>query len=274
MRRLFMADASGLSRSTLRWGEHTGRWRRVACQVYGEGPESPTPLDLARAKLLASGEVARDDIAGLLLGLDSVVFRDRPRRRYLPPPQRLVVVEGIRCGSGIQTLIDLAAILDDLRWEQALESALRNGLVTVDELLEALPALGRARVPGTARIRRVLQRRRPGEPPTESVLETMMVQLGREVPEVEWFERQYVVNDEDGLFIARLDLSRPDVGAFVELDGEQHKDQPVYDAIRQTNVVAATGWLPGRFTWTEVTRFATVTKRRLATLFRRARVRR
>jgi len=271
MRRLFTADDSGLSTSELRWGEHKGKWRRVACKVYADGSEPPTPLDLARAKLLARGEVARDDIAGLLLGLDSVVFVDRPRRRYLPPPQRLVVVEGIQCGNGIQTLIDLAGMLDDLRWEQTLESALRRGLACVDELMDALPALGRARVPGTARVRRVLQLRGRDDPPTESLLETLMVQLGRDVPEVRWFERQYVVHDENGLFVARLDLSRSDVGAFVELDGQQHKDQPVYDAIRQTNVVAATGWLPGRFTWTEVTRFPSVTKRRLASLFRRAR---
>jgi very-short-patch-repair endonuclease len=98
-----------------------------------------------------------------------------------------------------------------------------------------------------------------------------MVQLGRGVPEVVWFERQYEVHDENGLFVARLDLARPDAGAFVELDGQQHKDQPVYDAIRQTDVVAATGWLPGRFTWTEVTRFPHVTRRRLANLFRQAR---
>jgi very-short-patch-repair endonuclease len=273
MRRLFTAEESGLSTSELRWGEHKGKWRRVACRVYGEGPEPPTPLDLARAELLARGEVARDDVAGLLLGLDSVVFLDRPRRRYLPPPQRLLVVEGIQCGNGIQTLIDLAARLDDLRWEQAYESGRRKGLVCDEEMLEALPALGRARIPGTARIRRVLQMRRPGEPPTESLLETLMVQLGREVPEVGWFERQYVVHDENGIFVARLDLCRPDVGAFTELDGQQHKDQPVYDAMRQTDVVAATGWLPGRFTWTEVTRFPNVTKHRLANLFRQARSR-
>ena len=271
MRRLFTAEQSGLSRSTLRWGEQVGKWRRVACQVYADGPSPPTPVDLARAKLLASDEVARDDIAGLLHGLDSVVFLDRPRRRYLPPPQRLVVIDGIQCGDGLQTLMDLAAMLDDLRWEQALESALRKGLACEQELRDAVPTLGRARIPGTTRIRRVLQLRRPGEPPTESLLETMTLQLGRDVPEIRWFERQHVVYNEHGSFVARLDLSRPDLGGFIELDGEHHKDQPVYDAMRETAVVEATGWLPGRFTWTEVTRLPNVTKRRLAGVFRQAR---
>ena len=40
--------------------------------------------------------------------------------------------------------------------------------------------------------------------------------------------------------------------------------------MRQTNVVAATGMLVGRFTWTEVTRYPETTKRRLAALARRA----
>jgi very-short-patch-repair endonuclease len=271
MRRLFTADEAGLTTSTLRWGVEAGKWQHAACQVYVDGSAPPSPIDVARATLLARGEVARDDLAGTLHGLDSVVLGMRPRRRYLPPHQRLVVVEGIQCGDGIQTVIDLASMLDDLRWEQALESALRKGLLSVDELLEALPALGRARIPGTTRIRRVLALRRPGEPATESLLETLMVQLGRDVPEVRYFERQYVVHDQNGLFVARLDLARPDVGAFVELDGEHHKYQPVYDANRETAVVAATGWLPGRFTWTEVTRHPTTTKRRLAGIFTQAR---
>jgi len=118
-------------------------------------------------------------------------------------------------------------------------------------------------MPGTARIRRVLGLRPPGVAPTGSILETFTVQLARDVPEIGVLTRQYVVHDEDGLFVAQLDLSRPEDGFFFELDGEQHKGQPVYDSLRETAVVAVTGWLPGRFTWTEVTRFPKSTKRRM-----------
>jgi very-short-patch-repair endonuclease len=70
---------------------------------------------------------------------------------------------------------------------------------------------------------------------------------------------------------ARVDLAWPDLGLFVELDGQHHKDQPVYDSRRETAVVAATGWRCGRFTWTEVVRVPTATARRLADLANQAR---
>jgi very-short-patch-repair endonuclease len=140
----------------------------------------------------------------------------------------------------------------------------------VDEVAGVLPDLGRSRVPGTTRIRRVLAVRPRGAPPTESLLETLMVQLARTLPEVGELVRQHELY-EDELFVARIDLCRPGDGFFLELDGQQHKDQPLYDARRETAIVAATGWLPGRFTWTEVTRFRRATQRRLVALVLQAR---
>ena len=110
-------------------------------------------------------------------------------------------------------MIDLAAEVRDRQWEQALESALRQRLLTVSDLDRALPALGAARVP--------------------------------DLPEP---VRQVPVGH------ARVDLAWPELGLFVELDGQQPPGQPLYDATRETAVVAATGWLCGRFTWTEVVR--------------------
>ena len=55
-------------------------------------------------------------------------------------------------------------------------------------------------------------------------------------------------------------------GVFFELDGQHHEGQPVYDARRETAVIAATGWLPGRFTWTELTRIPRSSQRRMAAI--------
>lgn len=267
MRRLFTTSEArelGLTPEALRWGSHVGRFTSIGRGVYGDGPADPTALDWARAHVLRRGIEARGSLAGVLHGLDSVWLDGRPTRRDRLPAEWTVIVAGQPCADGLHTLIDLAAYLDDLRWEQALESALRKRLTSLGALEDALPALGRSRVPGTARMRRVLTLRRPhGTPPTGSLLETHAVQLARHVPELGDLERQYIVYDESGLFIAQLDLCKPEIGFFFELDGEQHKDQPVYDAMRETAVVAAKGWLPGRFTWTECTRLPNHTKRRM-----------
>jgi hypothetical protein len=163
------------------------------------------------------------------------------------------------------TLVDLAAELDDDTWECALESALRKKLATVRELLQVTGCRG------VARIRRVLALRPPGAAPTESLLETLMVQLARRGPGLGPPTRQYVVYNAHGIFVARVDLAWPELGIFIELDGQHHAGQPVYDARRETAVVAATGWLCGRFTWHEVVRVPGMTARRLAEIVDQAR---
>ena len=161
-------------------------------------------------------------------------------------------VWGLPCTNGVRTLADLATSLSDAVWEQALESALRKRLASLET------------VTGN---HSVLARRPAGAPPTESLLETLMVQLIRTVPDLPEPVRQLRIEAAH----ARLDLAWPQLGLFVELDGQHHKDQPVYDARRETAVVAATGWLCGRFTWTEVVHTPHSTARRVAALAEQAR---
>jgi len=173
-------------------------------------------------------------------------------------------VSGTPCTDGLRTLVDLAPLLGDLTWEQAAESAFHRELTSAADVEATLPALGRARTPGTRRIRRVLALRPPGAPPTESLLETLMVQLARTVAGLGDPVRQRELLDDYGRLVARVDLAWPDLGLFGELDGEHHKGQPVHDASRETAVVALTGWLCARFSWSEVRRVPTATARRLA----------
>jgi hypothetical protein len=171
----------------------------------------------------------------------------------------------------MQTLVDLAGTVTDSVWEQAFESALRKGLLSVGVLAAALPELGKLRVRGTGRIRRVLALRPPGAAPTGSLLETLMVQLARTVPGLPSPVRQLPIRDRSGRIIAYLDLAWPELGLFIELDGQQHLGQPVYDASRETAIVALTGWLCGRFTWREVVGNPVSTARRLSALADQAR---
>jgi len=117
MRRLFTTDDArtrGVTIDALRWGE--GRlWRRVERGVYADGPEPITQLDRERARVVASRSAARGNLAGVLHGLDGVSLDGRPTRDR--PAGGIVSVAGHACADGLQTMLDLAATLDDDTWE-------------------------------------------------------------------------------------------------------------------------------------------------------------
>jgi very-short-patch-repair endonuclease len=283
VRRLFTISElrqRGMGRSSMRTAVARGRLTKVARTVYAAGPDPPTALDRARAAVLATGGIACSSLAATLLDLEGVRFagaqfvvapaanghRTGARRRSIPT-ERVVMCEGVACTDALQTLVDLAVELDDARWEQALESALRRRLVTINDVEAAASGTQR----GAQRMRRVLETRPAGAPPTESLLETLMVQLLRTVRTLPPPKRQVSISNAYGEEVARVDLAWPDLGLFLELDGQHHKGQPVYDAHRETAVVAATGWLCGRFTWHETVYLPVVTARRVVGLAEQAR---
>ena len=275
--------APGFSEDALRWRASRGDLQRVAHAAYVVGREQATALEIALAVAEAANGIVSGIVAGTLLGYDvppivgpsfivppSASGRRPGARRFALDINRVIALDGIPLTDGLQTLLDLAAELDDSQWEHALESALRQDHTSIDEIEAALPAMSKARTKGLRRIRRVLALRPLGAAPTESLLETLMVQLAREVTAPVPI-RQLVVYDEYGEFVARVDLAWPELGVFLELDGQQHKGQPVYDANRETRVVAATGWLCGRFSWDEVRRNPVVSGRRLLRVLEQAR---
>jgi very-short-patch-repair endonuclease len=285
----FTAAESGLTRGQLRWGEQQGRWRRVERSTYRHGDGPVTALDRAIGLVVSTGAPASGTVAGVLHGLDAVrlgtpevsrtldasAARPGVRRRAVDP-SRVTSIAGIPCTDALQTLLDLALALSDDEWEQALESALRHGAVALGDLEAAVGRHpGRSAPRGAVRARRVLAKRPEGCAPTGSLLETLAVQLCRDrVPDLGDPVRQHEVRNTHGEFVAFVDLCWPQLGIFLELDGQQHEGQPVYDASRQTNVVAATGWLVVRLTWDEVHRHPVATARRLALVAGTARQRR
>jgi hypothetical protein len=262
--------ASGWSRARVQRELRHGSIRGIVRGVFGEGSDTPSELDVARATALVTGGVADAVMSAQLHGFDGVE-RWWPRvlvldgtsgkrtgvRRMKELPSETVIVGQVRCLPPPDTLLALAAILDDIHWEQALEFCLRRRLVT-HEQLQAW------RVP---RARRVIKLRGGLEvPPTESLLETLAVQLIRRDPSIPTPTRQFVIYDEHGNFVGRPDLCWPELGIFLELDGQQHDFQPVYDANRQTRIAIKTGWLPGRFTWDQVNYHSQATLRDIAAL--------
>ena len=276
-RRLFTVEqflAAGHTRSELRWAERTGRCVRVIRGVYADGRQPPSAFDVALATMIRDQTPAWGLVAAQLLDLDAVydLTPTEPRRHRSSqlggPP---VTVDGVLCTSGLQTMLDLATILGDDRWEQANESALHKKLFRVDDQLALLGDLSERRMPGVARMRRVLALRPPNAPATESRLETIVVQIARGAEGVPEPTRQFVVENQYGEFVARVDLSWPDLGAFKELDGQGHKGQPVYDSSRESAIVAAKGWLCSRMTWREAYGNAKWAARRLSAVIDQAR---
>ena len=244
------ALGAGLTYEAIRWRVRQGLYVRLSPGVYFKGGREPLIFERKLAQAMRLGKPVAGELAAALHGFDGFTFP----------------IDGsygnINKVNAHRALIEIAATVDDARWEQALEWCLRKRVTAISDIEAALKIQRR----GNKRIRRVMKLRPDGVPPTESLLETLMVQLVRSDPHLPAPVRQLEVRNIYNEFIARVDLAWPEHGVFLELDGEHHKDQPVYDANRQTRVVAATGWLVGRFTWTEVTRHQKVTLRRISEL--------
>lgn len=278
MRRIFTTAeyfAEGHDVEQLRWAVTSGAAHRLCRGVYVEGPDAPNAFHLAAGRMVASGKPLWGTVAGRLHNFDAMhTFPHAiPRRRQTEVfDSSVVTIAGLACTSALQTIVDMAELVDPLVWEQSLESGLRAGLFTIPDIEALVPRIAQSRRHGSPVIREVLALRPAGAPPTESLLETLAVQLIRTIP-VPTPTRQYEIVDEHGIFVARVDLCWPELGVFMELDGKHHRDQQLHDANRASRIVAATGWLYGRFNWREIRYDPAVSGRRLLRIIEQARTR-
>lgn len=155
------------------------------------------------------------------------------------------VIGGVRITALLRTLADLCRVLVTAHAVVAVDSALRQGLVQVEEL--TLPAaLGR----GAGRLRSV---GRWIDPLSGSVLESLLRVLlaGAGLPAP---MSQHVVLDRHGLFVGRVDFCWPAARLIVEADGFAfHSDRATYrDDRRRLNELERLGWRVLRFSWEDV----------------------
>lgn len=148
--------------------------------------------------------------------------------------------------SAVDTVLELAATRKEREAVVIADSALRRGLVTVDELWAGLAA--QARRPGNARVRRVLALVDPKSGSVlESILRYLLVKNGLHP------SSQYVFRDGKR-FLYRVDFCFEAERLVVEGDGRRWHDP---DDARRTdrhrdNGLARRGWKVLRFTWAEV----------------------
>ncbi len=226
--------------------------RSAAAAMWGlDGFEMPVPIELNTP----------------------VSSRHRQRGVHrVAPLEPLATLDGVDVTGIGQTLVELGAglvrrrasdndpipVRPDELVELALESALREPLVTENELLELLAGCGWAK-PGASMLAEVLQRRPFGAPPTESYLETRGLQVlrnGRVAPG----RRQVPIYSRRGHYIKRVDLLL-DGRVIVEFDGQEfhhfESDREIWSAL------AAAGYTVLMFTYEQVTRFPAAMVRRV-----------
>ena len=178
------------------------------------------------------------------------------RRRKLPHhvhrPTSLKAVDvtlyhGIPTTTPIKTLIDVAGFCAEHVVEEALDDALRRGLMTVARLRRRLRADGGRGRSGTALLRDLVDARagvvRVPESKLETVLLRVLLAAGLPRPAVQHQVGRY-----------RLDFAYPDARVAIEADGFRwHSTRQQWDRDRtRRNALTATGWTMLQVTWSEL----------------------
>lgn len=260
------ALAAGMTPKMVAGRLAASRWQAVDRGVYGIAGAPATWHRRLVAACLAGPAVASHRSAGLLWSfpgmpeeiIELTAFRHRRRHApdvvwhesYVLPPDQVTEIQGIPVTSALRTFLDLAGVVDMSALEAVANEAIRRGLFTALGALAMIDRLGPLRR-GSHKARSVLDLRRPGERPPESVLETRFLQLVRKAGFPEPVP-QYEVRAGDRTI--RVDFAYPDLKVAIELDGEafhwgaraERRDH------RRDELLGDLGWLVLRFTWKEV----------------------
>lgn len=272
------ALSAGLSSAAITRRLSSGRLLRLHREVYALPgvPTSRSQTLIAAVLWAGPGSAASHRAAAELWKLDGVetmIEISTPRRlnsdvvvshRVDPIPlQDLKVIEGIACTGIDRTLMDLAAVLDIDRLEDALDSALRKRLTSPARLRMRLQRETGRR--GVSKLNKLLLERGRDGKPTESRFETRLNRLLIDggLPAL----RQFTVWD-GGQFVARVDFCYPEAKLIVEADSYRwHSGRKAWQRdIERRNQLTALGWQIIHITWDELTRKPTATLARIRNL--------
>jgi very-short-patch-repair endonuclease len=276
----------GFTRHQIQTRVASRRWARAAPSVFDVAPASVDDRRRLHAGVLASGGLATRRSAAWLHGLIDqqparpellVTGATHPRgldasihqSRTLEPKDRSRV-DGIAVTAVLRTLCDLGSGVDEATLSLAVNRSIVSRKTSVARLFAAVddgPCMGRR---GIAPLRRVLELYRIDREACESKLEALLADAisKRRLPTY----RQHRVRIDATRY--RLDFAWPDQMVFVEVDGlAAHTERSAFDNDRRRqNVLVSMGWLPLRYTWTDLSqRPAQVMAEIIAVLASRAR---
>ncbi len=155
-------------------------------------------------------------------------------------PADITVIENIPVTTPERTLFDLGAVCSPLVVLMAFDKARRVGLVTYESTGATLRRLARPGRPGVRTLRQVLAWRDPEQAPSESEMETLMLDVIRRhglpapIPQFEIYE--------NGRFIARADAAYPEARIAIEYQSYQEHVGPeslVRDSRRRNRIKRA-----------------------------------
>jgi very-short-patch-repair endonuclease len=159
----------------------------------------------------------------------------------LVDPRDVQLVDDLPIVRPERAVFELASIYRSPNFvERVLHAARRQRLITYESTRATFERLaGRGR-PGVVVFREALERWRPSQPPTESEMETLLLQTLRRaaLPEP---TLQYEVFDGGGRFVARVDAAYPDHRIVIEYDSiQEHSDEWAIarDASRRNRLLA------------------------------------
>jgi very-short-patch-repair endonuclease len=136
------------------------------------------------------------------------------------------LVDGIPVTTPERTLLDLASRYPSATFlELVVQAARRKRLITYESTQEMFDRHARRGLRGVSALREVLERWDPSSRPTDSEIETMLLQALRKngLPEP---VVQYEVFDAAGRFVARPDAAYPEFRIAIEYDSKQeHSDE-------------------------------------------------
>jgi very-short-patch-repair endonuclease len=237
-------------------------WERIFDGVFRIPGATPTWHGSLRAATLAAGSGAaishrsaaalyslpgrRDDLIELTCKRwDRAVRSDLCVHESRRLDERdIQLVDGIPATTPERTILDLAAIFPNPNYlEFAIHAARRNRLITFESTKTMFDRHARRGLKGVRAMREVLERWSPDSRPTDSDMETMLLQALRRngLPEP---VLQFEVRDTLGGLIARCDAAYPAARIAIEYDSKQeHSDefQLTRDA-RRSNALQAEGY--------------------------------
>lgn len=245
------AHAAGITSSALRGRQ----WRRVfhGVWVHADVPDTrelrlaaarlvlPTPFVLRgpTAAWAYRADVRRDDDLDVHI---YVTTGSRVRQRPgLYPLEASLAPEDVRESGGWLLTSPARTAFDCLRLPNEVESIVfADALIHLGRTSSSEIAAYVASHPGNRNCRLAERRLRDVEPKSESPMETrlrlLLVRAGLPRPSAQW-----VVHDEAGTFVARLDLAWPDFKVSIEYDGAQHWAERRHDDRRRA-AARSLGW--------------------------------